>query len=187
MPFIGNIYCIVSNSKVLWITLHKIALKCILRQVVSLAGVQCALFTVFVYTEAVCSNLPPSQSSQNTQCSGNRSPSYSVTTPSTFLLLIWFNHVSTSLSPIRRFWRENVSNWKLAELIYLDRWTWTVSCLAAQKDGSPAVFNDVAILSTLSLVCHFWHHHIFVGSQAFHVVTFCPSKTFSAISCLMMF
>ena len=39
-------------------------------------------------------------------------------------------------------------------LIALDRWTRMVSCLAAQKDESPppAVVNDVAFLSTSSLV-----------------------------------
>ena len=74
-----------------------------------------------------------------------------------------------------------------SELIYLDRWTWTVSCLAAQKDGSPAVFNDVAILSTLSLVCHFWHHHIFVGSQAFHIWCRHLLSIKTSSVCLMMF
>ena len=51
--------------------------------------------------------------------------------------------------------RENDLKTSRFVLMALDRWTRMVSCLAAQKDGSPAVFNDVAILSTLSLVCHF--------------------------------
>ena len=50
--------------------------------------------------------------------------------------------------------RENDLKTRRFVLMALDRWTRMVSCLAAQKDESPppAVVNDVAFLSTSSLV-----------------------------------
>ena len=187
MPFIGNIYRIVSNSKVLWITLHKIALKCILRQVVSPAGVQCALFTVFAYTEAVCSlnSLHSQHSVQVTGALVILSPPHPLS--SSLFDSTTFPHPYHQSEGFALAWKCFKLKTSCSELMYLDRWTWTVSCLAAQKDGSPAVFNDVAILSTLSLVCHFWHHHIFVGSQAFHIWCRHLLSIKTSSVCLMMF